>query len=116
MYIHCSCRLTGLHLVDHLQGLRTIALGYYLSCKEHERHNIQLAERTDAAHPLPEVVSRLTALSSLTLHNAGWKHTPDGLRHLSRVGAASSIQQTSLSLWCVKPLGLATSLAHVCLW
>jgi hypothetical protein len=66
------------------QALQTLALGY-TAC-----HGVMKAGApgpliTHNSRPLPAVMSRLTALSSLMLHDIGWEHAPNGLPRLPQV-------------------------------
>jgi hypothetical protein len=67
-----------------VQGLRTLALGHLVE----DEADGQIEAPADiglSGQPLPTSMSKLTALSSLALHNIGWESAPDGLPSLPQV-------------------------------
>lgn len=70
-----------------MQGLRTLALGHLVE----DEADGQIEAPADiglSGQPLPTSMSKLTALSSLALHNIGWESAPDGLPSLPQVCCA----------------------------
>ena len=72
------------------QALQTLALGNLpLACGP-------TAALTTNAAPLPPSLSRLTALTSLTLHDITWEHAPAGLPDMPQVQYVAILWQGSL--------------------
>ena len=87
----------GVKLCDglgaRLQALQTLAFGHHLHCV-HEFDPNDTDPDWDES-PLPTAISRLTALSSLMLHNIYWEWCPNGLPHVPKVGSAAVVRGMS---------------------
>ena len=70
-----------------VQGLRTLALGHLVE-EDADGDICAPADIGLSGQPLPTSMSKLTALSSLALHNVGWESAPDGLPCLPQVCCA----------------------------
>ena len=88
--MHRRGRIGGLAEITEvcMQALQTLAIGYLPSGFRDQYP--QRPNLTEADMPLPEAMSRLSALSALTLHNVGWQYAPDGLPHLPNVSTMSA--------------------------
>lgn len=83
---NCAAACWLEHITEScMQALQTLALGY-LPSGPNDQYMQQRTSLIEADMPLPEAMSRLSALSALTLHNVGWKYPPEGLPHLPNVG------------------------------
>ena len=71
--------------VNPVQALRTLALGHLPYDVELLYNKLPPTPIELDGEPLPATMSRLTALSSLALHNIGWEYNPGGLPHLPQV-------------------------------
>ena len=80
------------------QKLEMLALGH-LPARDDLPDTCTIPHWSDivvSEEPLPEPMSRLTALTSLALYNVGWTYTPAGIPHLAKV-LPSPMYDTSTS-------------------
>lgn len=82
----CGLLSLLIYLVLFSQALQTLALGHLTTAP-----NVPCWSPVPLdGKPLPASMSRLSALSSLALHNVGWEFAPDGLPCLPQVRALTS--------------------------
>jgi hypothetical protein len=95
------CRL-GAKLCDgfdaRVQGLQTLAFGHHSHCVHEVDPNDTDPDWDES--PLPTAMSRLTALSSLMLHNLYWGWCPNGLPHLPQVGCGCDLHEACVRWQC----------------